>query len=340
MVSLQPEDLPTVVRHARLAALLTALTSLGVPDALAGGPLHADEIAAGVGALPDRVERLLRAAASEGALDHGPAGYALTPFSRQLRTSGEGALGPMMLGWSMLRAGQVAMAHLDDAVRAGTSGVEAAFGRSFHAYLDAHQDEAQLYGRAMESTVESFAAGARAYDFSRFDTVVDVGGGLGGLLVAIIREHPGVRGILFDLPRVVAAAPAALAAHPESDRIEVVAGDLFHDLPRGADAYVYSTVLRCLDDDACLDALRACAGAARPASQVLAVEMVLPEGVPPSPSGLADVYALAVYGGKDRTEAQWADLMTGAGFGKPTFHPVEGPFVLVAATLADPEVRR
>jgi hypothetical protein len=336
-VTLQPDDLVTITRHAKLAALLTALTSLGVPDALADGPRPADEIAAGVGARPERVERLLRAAASEGALDHGPAGYALTAFSRQLCTSGEGALGPMMVGWSMLRAGQVALAHLDEAVRAGTGGVEAAFGRPFHAYLDAHPDEAQRYCRAMESTVESFAAGARAYDFSRFDTVVDVGGGLGGLLVAVIREHPGVHGILFDLPRVVAAAPAALAPHPESDRIDVVAGDLFHDLPRGADAYVYSTVLRCLEDDACVDALRACAAAARPGGQVLAVEMVLPEGVPPSPSGLADVYAMAVYGGKDRTEAQWADLMTSAGFGKPTFHPVEGAFVLVAATVADPE---
>jgi hypothetical protein len=68
--------------------------------------------------------------------------------------------------------------------------------------------------------------------------------------------------------------------------------------------------------------------------------MVLPEGIPPSPSGLADVYAMAVYGGKDRTEAQWADLMTRAGFAKPTFHPVEGPFVLVAATVAEPEAAR
>ena len=337
-MSLQPDDLPTVVRHARLAALLTALSSLGVPDALAGGPLQAGELARRVGVPPDRLDRLLRAATGEGAFDLGEDGYALTDFSRQLRREGDGSMGSMLVGWSMLRVGQVALAHLDTAVRDGTSGVEAAYGRSFHAYLDAHPDEAQRYGRAMESTVESFAAGARAYDFSEFDTVVDVGGGLGGLLVAVIREHPGVRGILFDLPRVVAAAPAALAPHPESDRIDVVAGDLFHDLPRGADAYVYSTVLRCLDDDACLDALRACAVAARPGSQVLAVEMVLPEGVPPSPSGLADVYAMAVYGGKDRTEAQWADLMTSAGFGKPAFHPVEGPYVIVAATVAGQEV--
>ena len=339
-MSLQPEELTTVVRHARLAALLTALTSLGVPDVLAGGPLQPEEVARRVGAPPDRVDRLLRAATGEGAFDCGRDGYALTDFSRQLCRDGDGSTGSMLVGWSMLRVGQVALAHLDDAVRAGTSGVEAAFGESFHTYLDAHPDEAQRYSRAMESTVESFAAGARAYDFSRFDTVVDVGGGLGGLLVAVIREHPRVRGILFDLPRVVAGAPAALAAYPESDRIDVVAGDLFHHLPPGADAYVYSTVLRCLEDDDCLDALRACAGAVRPGGQVLAVEMVLPEGVPPSPSGLADVYAMAVYGGKDRTEAQWADLMTSAGFGKPTFHPVEGPFVIVAATLAEPEVGR
>ena len=176
-MSLQPDDLPTVVRHARLAALLTALSSLGVPDALAGGPLQAGELARRVGVPPDRLDRLLLAATGMGAFDLGEDGYALTDFSRQLRREGDGSMGSMLVGWSMLRVGQVALAHLDSAVRDGTSGVEAAYGRSFHAYLDAHPDEAQRYGRAMESTVESFAAGARAYDFSEFDTVVDVGGG-------------------------------------------------------------------------------------------------------------------------------------------------------------------
>jgi hypothetical protein len=339
-VSLQPDDLPTITRHAKLAAVLAALASLGVPDALADGPLHADEVAERVAALPDRVDRLLRAAASEGAFEHRAGGYALTDFSRQLCSHGDGSMRSMLLGWAMLRAGQVGLAHLDDAARSGASGVAAAFGRPFHDYLDTHPGEAERYRTAMESTVDSFTAGARAYDFSHLGTVVDVGGGLGGLLVAVLREHPGVRGVLFDLPRVVAAAPAALAQHPEGDRIEVVAGDLFRDLPPGADGYLYSTVLRCFEDDACLDALRACARAARPGSKVLAVEMVLPEGIPPSPSGLADVYAMAVYGGKDRTEAQWVDLMTSAGFEKPTFHPVEGPYAVVAATIADPEAGR
>ena len=76
--------------------------------------------------------------------------------------------------------------------RTGTRGVEAAFGRSFHSYLDTHPDEAERYRTAMESTVDSFTAGARAYDFSQHDTVVDVGGGLGGLLLAVLREHPDV----------------------------------------------------------------------------------------------------------------------------------------------------
>ena len=339
-MTLQADDLLTITRHARLAAVLAALASLGVPDALADGPSHPEEVGARVGARPDRVDRLLRAAAGEGAFDHGAAGYALNAFSRRLCSDGEGSLRSMLVGWSMLRGGQVAMAHLDEAARTGTSGLRAAFGQSFHDYLDTRPDEAARYRTAMESTVDGFTASARAYDFSRFDTVVDVGGGMGGLLVAVLRDNPQLRGVLFDLPRVVADAPAALAGRPERDRIEVVAGDMFRDLPRGADAYVYSTVLRCFDDDECLEALRACARAARPGGQVLAVEMVMAEGVPPSPAGLADVYAMAVYGGKDRTEAQWAALMARAGFGQPTFHPVEGPFVVVAATVADPGSRR
>jgi SAM-dependent methyltransferase len=332
-VSLAPGELATITRHTKLAAVLAALTSLGIPDLLADGSRTADELARSAGVRPDRLERLLRAAAGEGAMDHGRDGYALNAFSRQLCTAGDGSLAAMLLGWAMLRGGQLGLAHLEDAVRHGGSGLQAGTGLSFHDYLDAHSQEAQRYATAMESTVDSFAAGARAYDFGRFETVVDVGGGRGGLLVAVLRAHPGVRGILFDLPRVVSAAPQQLAGHPEADRVEVVAGDLFHDLQRGADGYLYSTVLRCFEDDDCLAALRACADAVRPGGQVLLVEMVLADGIPPSPSGLADVYAMAVYGGKDRSRVQWAELLDRAGFAPPTFHPVdEGPFHVVAAT--------
>jgi len=332
-VTLAPEDLMTVIRHARLAPVISALTSLGVPDALSGGPQTAEALAASLRVLPDRLDRLLRAAAGEGVFEHGPDGYALNDFSRQLCSEGAGSQRAMLLGWAMLRGGQLGLLHVEEAVRHGGSGLQAACGQTFPDYLERHGEEARRYRVAMESTVESFAAGARAYDFGRFATVVDVGGGTGGLLLAIAREHPGVHGVLLDLPHVVAAAPQQLARHPEGHRVEVVAGDMFGDLPAGADAYLYSTVLRCFEDEVCLTALRACADAVRPGGQVLLVEMVLPEGIPPSPAGLADVYAMAVYGGKDRSRAQWTDLLERAGFAPPSFHPVDGgPFSVVAAT--------
>jgi hypothetical protein len=183
----------------------------------------------------------------------------------------------------------------------------------------------------MESTVEEFRETVSAYDFSRFSTIVDVGGGQGGFLVAIIEHHPHIRGILFDLPEVVAEAPARLAPYPQREAIDIVGGDMFRDVPAGADAYLLSTVLRCFGDDQCRTVLGLCAERMAPGGHLLAVEMVLPEGIPPSPQGLADLQALAVYGGKDRTKAEWTTLLQQAGFTRPAFHPDRDPYAIIDA---------
>lgn len=137
--------------------------------------------------------------------------------------------------------------------------------------------------------------------------------------------------MLFDLPDVVAGAPARLAGYPESSGIEVVGGDMFADVPPGGDAYLFSTVLRCFEDEDCVRVLRNCREKMAAGGRVLAVEMLMDDGIPPSPKGLADLQALAVYGGKDRTRREWADLMTGAGFAGPTFYPADDPYWIIEA---------
>jgi hypothetical protein len=334
-MGLAADDLFTITRHAKVAQVVYALASLGIPDALVEGPLDAPAVATSVGAIPGRVARLLRAAASAGVLDHDGRQYGLNEFSRQLCSEGESSFRSMLLGWSLLRPGYVGLGYLDLVVRDGGSGVEAAFGQSWHDYLDTHPDDAAQYTTAMESTIDDFMDAATGYDFSQHASVVDVGGGMGGFLVAIIRAHPQVRGILLDLPRVVAGAPGFLADFPEGERIEVLDGDLFTAVPSGADAYMYSTVLRCFDDEPCVLALRAAAAAMAPGGRVLALEMVLEDGIPPLAAGLADLYAMTVYGGKDRTRAEWSALLAEAGFDEPIFYPVNDDYVIIEAGLKD-----
>ena len=186
----------------------------------------------------------------------------------------------------------------------------------------------------MESTVDGFRVQADTFDFSRFTSVVDVGGGQGSFLVAILERHPGLQATLFDLPDVVRGAPARLAKYGQGDNISIVAGDMCTDLPAGFDVYLFSTVFRCFTDDDCLRVLESCRERMTPGGRVVAVEMVMPAGLPPSPRGLADLQALAVYGGADRTEAEWTALLQRAGFAVPAFLPADEPFVMIEAAPA------
>jgi hypothetical protein len=330
-MGLPADQLRGIAACYRLSQLVYACASLGVADALAEGPQTAEQVAGKIGAPAATVFRLLRAAASEGVIEARTGRYELNAFSRQLVSGAEESLREFILGWSALRVGYLAFGYLDQAVRAGASGTELAFGQRFHDYLRSHPGEAKHYEAAMESTVAGFRAAAAAYDFSRFGKIVDVGGGQGAFLVAIRQRCPHVEAVLFDVPGVVAKAPARLAPYPEGRDITIVGGDMFSGVPPGADAYLFSTVLRCFGDDECVRVLQLCREAMRPDGRVLAVEMVIPEGIPPSPQGLADLQALVVYGGKDRTKAEWAALMAAAGFGRPQFHPADDPYCVVEA---------
>ncbi len=331
-MDLAPEQLRSIASSYRLSQVVYALASLGIPDALRAGALTAREVAGRVDADPPRMSRLLRAAASEGIIRADGESYALNDFSRQLCSDGDASMHGFLLGWLALRPGYVAFAYLDEVVRGRASGMEEAFGERFHDYMRSHPADAQLYALAMEETVDGFREAAAAYDFGRFERVVDVGGGQGSFLLAIAEQYPSVRGVLFDFPDVVAGAQARLAPFPAAARISVVGGDMFDDVPGGGDAYVFSTVLRCFEDDECVTVLRLCADRMTVGGRVLAVEMVMPDGTPDSPSGLADLQAMVVYGGKDRTRGEWSGLLREAGYHPPEFHSVDERFWLITAT--------
>ena len=158
------------------------------------------------------------------------------------------------------------------------------------------------------------AAAALGYDWSRVSIVADIGGGNGSLLTAVLDAHAHLRGVVFDLPHVVAAAAPLIEEASLSDRCETAAGDFFTDaLPR-ADVYVLAQILHDWDDERAVAILRNCRRSIADDGRLLLVEQVLPERDEPSYGRLLDLIMLLLLGGKERTSSEWSALLREGGF--------------------------
>jgi hypothetical protein len=169
------------------------------------------------------------------------------------------------------------------------------------------------------------AALVAAYDFSPLRIVADIGGGQGSTLAAILRANPSLRGILLDVPEVVAHT-VPIAAPEVADRCEVVGGDMLQGVPRGADAYLIKRVLMIWGDEQAIRVLRHCAEALPASGKVLVVEPVMPPGNAPSPAKAYDLLMLLAHrGGHVRTEAEFRDLFVAAGLRLAQVIPTASP---------------
>jgi hypothetical protein len=328
---LDPAELPVLAGAFRRSQLVYAAAALGLADHLRDDARTAGELATIVGAHERSLARLLRALASEGVLAYEAAQdrFGLTAFSERLLSDAPDSLRAMVLGWSCLPAKYDAWGGLLENVRTGRSAFRIRHGVRFYDHLAAHPEEAIDYDRAMSSTVEGFAAAADGYDYSTIGTLVDVGGGQGLLLAAVLRRYPSMRGVLFDLPAVVAHADGVLTGAGVADRVEIVGGDMFRAIPAGGDGYIFSTVFRCFDDDECLTVLRRCRDVVPDHGRLLAIEMVQPDGPWQSPAGLGDLDAMVLYGGADRTGQEWTALLDQTGFRLLEIAPLDAPYHLV-----------
>jgi len=252
MAAIDLAELRRLAGGYRASQAIYAMVALGVPDTLAAGPASVEQVAASVAADPAAMSRLLRALGDLGILSREDDGrYRLTDASTSLRADDPDGLRAMILGWSALPVGYAAFGALHHAVRTGGNAFEHVYGQRFHDYLDHDSEAAQAYEAATESTVTAFDDAIRVGGFGRFPTVVDVGGGQGTFLEALLRQYPSARGVLLEVPRVAADARDRLRGRPEGIRIDIVAGDMFASIPPGGDAYVFLTVLRCFNDDEC-----------------------------------------------------------------------------------------
>lgn len=288
---------------------------LGIADAFDDGPRACDDIAATLGAHSPTLYRLLRVLADLGLLTESPGNrFALAPLGEPLRSGADRSL----RGWAAMMAAPFyrdAWTDLETSIRTGEPAFARVHGSDLFAYLAAHPDDAAVFDAAMRCISTNFlTAIVGAYDFTRYPTVIDVGGGTGALLAAILQASPGSRGLLFDVPDVLASAGTVLAEAGVTDRCDTVAGDFFHAVPDTGDLYLLSNIIHDWDDEHATRILHTCRRAMPKQARLLIIELVLPEDTQPSLAKFADLEMLAVTpNGRQRTTGQYQDLLARAG---------------------------
>lgn len=293
---------------------LQVAAEIGVADALAEGPKHHDALAREVDANPDALGRLLRLLASFGVFDQRADGsVANTARSEYLRRDTPGS----MRGLARMYADQAmwaAWGGLEHSVRTGQPSFNHIHDSPMFDYLAAHPDIARRFDEAMVSASRLMNdAIVDAYRFGDFDTLVDVAGGAGSTLAAILRANPDVRGVLFDLPHVTERAREHLLEQRVADRCRIEAGSFFDAIPAGFDAYFMKHILHDWDDDDCLRILANCRAAMPSYARLIVCEKILPAGNERSVAKTMDLVMLVLTdGGRERTEQEFADLFAKA----------------------------
>ena len=314
---------------------ITVAAQLGVADALADGPLTIDELATRVDADGDALRRLLRALISRGIFRHRRDGrYELNSLADTLRSDATVSMASAARFYGSQEQRE-RWTRLVDSVRTGTSVVPALRGKSSFDYFADEPELAELFNQTMTSVSEMTDATVVAgYDFSAYPTIVDVGGGHGPLLATILAAVPASRGVLYDLPLVVANAPNLLRENHVADRIRIAAGSFFESVPADGDAYVLKNIIHDWPDDKALQILRNVRAAAGRRATVLLVEFVIPEHNRDFPGKWVDLEMMLNLGARERTAAEYRDLLGQAGFRMTRVVQTASPLSVVEARAA------
>ena len=324
----QPHEILWMLTNAVVASRsLHVVAELGVADQIDDVPVETQDLAAACAADPDGLDRVLRLLTAFGIFAADGEGYRHTEASRLLRTAHPMSMRAFarMMGLPVFRA---TFDRLEHSVLTGTTAMGLVEAGGLWPYLQEHPQEREVFAQAMTAKAAAdIAAVLGAYDFTRFATIADVGGGHGHLLRAVLSVAPDAQGILFDLPAVTQALDPDL----DLDRLTAHPGDFFVDPLPTANAYVLMEVIHDWPDTQALAILQAVRRAAPPGARVLIIENVL-DGVAADPRGQTlDVIMLAVTGGRERTGPQLESLLEEAGFSSLTVTDTTGPLRLVEA---------
>ncbi len=323
-----------LLNGAFITGAISCLAQLGVPDLVEAGEKSAEELAAQLGADPRALYRLMRATASVGVLSEGPEGkFSQTPLSAVLRSNTT----PSLRAFAMMHGREwheMGWSHLEYCVRTGKQALEKIYGMSIFQYFQQNPEESQLFNQAMSdlSSVDAPAV-ADAYSFERIHSIVDVAGGHGSLLAAILSRNPHMKGTLYDLAHVTEGAKNGLLK-PLMDRCTLASGDMFSSVPAGADAYIMKHIIHDWPDDPCMKILRACRNGVKAGGKLLVVDSVIQPGNEFAPGKFLDLQMLIFPGGRERTEKEFRELFAASGWRLTRVIPTGVPVSIVEGVPA------
>jgi hypothetical protein len=296
-----------------IPAAIRAVSDLGIADRLVDGPRSVEDLAEATGAHSAALYRALRTLACKGVFTEVRPGYfALTPLAELLRSDH-----PLSVkdGLTLLPADIRAWACFDYSLRTGRAAFDYVHGQDYWAYLAEHPEESVKFHRSQQSATRlELRAVLAAYDWGALGTVVDVGGGNGALLAGLLARHKRMRGVLFDLPYVVADATAVLEVAGVSDRCEVIGGSFFDGVPAGGNAYLLKRILYSWLDDHAVTILSNIRRVIADDGRLLILEPLMEPGDEFEPGKIYDLLMLSLGGGGARSRAQLEKVLGQAGF--------------------------
>ncbi|WP_286198720.1 methyltransferase [Mesorhizobium sp. BR1-1-16] len=303
--------------------LLVTAARLSIADHMTAGHRDVESLATAIGAAPDSLRRFMRMLVVLGLLRQiGSARFSLTAMGEFLRADHPRSMRPRLLYIGEVNY-PTAQASVH-AVMTGEKAFDKVFGLPLFEFLDSRPDLSATFSGLMSESVHARAEGiCKAYDFAGASLIVDVGGGEGTLLKAVLRAAPGAEGVVFDRP-TVADAQDRQSTDDANPALRFVSGDMFERIePAQADIYMLSNIIHDWDDAESELILSKCRAAMRPDSRLLIIEELLPSRIEDAPATIANDYSmLLLTGGHQRTRREFARLLKAAGLRLTTVVPV------------------
>lgn len=323
-----------------ISQVISATAALDLADLFAEPGMSAGALAKATATHPDALTRLLQALCALGLVEQSEGGmFTLTALGALLRSDADGSLRPLALmhgGEGTWRA----WGELLHTLRTGETAFNHVFGVGAFQYSNHHPERAVLFDAYMAVLTQQWVSAIlAAHDFSRARRIVDVGGGNGILLCAVLAAFPHAEGVVFDSPAGISGAARRLKEARVSQKCRIVAGDFFDAVPKAADTYILKSVLHDWSDEQAVAILENCRRALRPDSTLLVIERALPERVLPQDTHreivMMDVHMLVATGGRERTVSQYNALFAAAGLTAIAARPTASPFTIMTAARAD-----
>lgn len=333
MPQLPPEAiLPQMILGGLMQKSIWTAAKLGIADLVAEQPRNAEELAAATGTHAPSLYRVLRFLAMAGVFAENSDGkFELTPIAELLRSDAPNSMRDyaIMMGEDWIWQAYGELMHT---VKTGEIAHDKIQGMSSFEYFAQNEEVGKIFNRAMTNlSLLSAPAIVEGFDFSGINKLVDIAGGHGLLLSAILKANPHLDGILFDLPFVIEGAGELLESEGVTARTEKVSGDFFESVPAGADAYLMKHIIHDWNDEQSVKILQNIRRAMNDDGKVLIAEMVVPEGNEPSPAKGLDLVMLTIEGGKERTEKEYQKLLEAAGLRLTRIIPTRSPFSIIEA---------